>query len=64
MAAGAHFRAQDDVEHRAFRGAATRLPDAESRQVVLKRGHEPLTEISDDEEGPEDTQAMLPAQRR
>eukprot|EP00969_Alexandrium_andersonii_P154837 6845178-Alexandrium_andersonii.AAC.1 len=64
MAAGAHFRAQDDAEHRASRDAVMRLPDAESRQVVLERGHEPPIEISDDEETPADAQAMWPAQRR
>eukprot|EP00969_Alexandrium_andersonii_P023887 1042744-Alexandrium_andersonii.AAC.1 len=32
MHAGAHFRAQDDVEHRALRDAVMRIPGAESRQ--------------------------------
>eukprot|EP00969_Alexandrium_andersonii_P024346 1062471-Alexandrium_andersonii.AAC.1 len=41
-----------------------RLPDAESRQVVLEWGHELPIEISDDEETPADAQATWPAQRR
>eukprot|EP00969_Alexandrium_andersonii_P350524 15433423-Alexandrium_andersonii.AAC.1 len=41
-----------------------RLPDAESRQVVLERGHKPPIEISYDEETPADAQATWLAQRR
>eukprot|EP00969_Alexandrium_andersonii_P320600 14165186-Alexandrium_andersonii.AAC.1 len=41
VAAGAHFRTQDDAERRAVRDAVMRLPDEQSRQVVLERGHGP-----------------------
>eukprot|EP00969_Alexandrium_andersonii_P129012 5701136-Alexandrium_andersonii.AAC.1 len=41
-----------------------RIPGAESRQVVLERGHEAPVEISDDEAAPEAKREMWPAQRR
>eukprot|EP00969_Alexandrium_andersonii_P162297 7173265-Alexandrium_andersonii.AAC.1 len=44
------FRERDDAERRAVRDTFMRLPDEQSRQVVLERGHEPAVVISDDQE--------------
>eukprot|EP00969_Alexandrium_andersonii_P154342 6822297-Alexandrium_andersonii.AAC.1 len=63
--AGGYFRAQDDAEQRALKDAVSRIPGGvESRQLSLERGHDAVTEVSDDEDAPDAKGEMWPAQRR